>query len=348
MKPTTSRGAVDGGSTRGLLSDRPREGGGTDRLSGCPNDGRDPEIPSRRRAAAVSRRTVFWIAGLAGVAGLVYLMATADTGPVDPTESHQSHGTAVFNSSIIVFREGLEAVLIFAAVTASFIGGNRARRRPVVLGAACAFGAASSHGSSPRPSSTPRARWTRARGHHRLPRDRRPARGPELVRAQGLLERVDRAAPPPAPQAAGEDRRGRHGRPRRSRLHERLPRGLRGGAVPADAPAPGRHDTVLEGVGIGLAATALVGVAVFHLHRRLPYRKMLVLTGVLVGAVLVVMIGGTALTFSELGWIRRIRCRSASRSGSGPGSRSTPTTRPSPPSCSPPRSSSARTTWPST
>ena len=54
---------------------------------------------------------------------------------------------------------------------------------------------------------------------------------------------------------------------------------------------------------IGLAATALVGVAVFHLHRRLPYRKMLVLTGVLVGAVLVVMIGGTALTFSELGWI---------------------------------------------
>jgi high-affinity iron transporter len=63
--------------------------------------------------------------------------------------------------------------------------------------------------------------------------------------------------------------------------------------------------TVLEGVAIGLAATALVGVAVFHLHRRLPYRKMLVLTGVLVGVVLVVMIGGTALTFSELGWIPR-------------------------------------------
>ena len=81
------------------------------------------------------------VAGLAAVGGLVYLMATADTGPVDPTEVRQSHGTAVFNASIIVFREGLEAVLIFAAVTASFIGGNRARRRPVVLGAACAFAA---------------------------------------------------------------------------------------------------------------------------------------------------------------------------------------------------------------
>src|SRR3954468_9227318 len=96
--------------------------------------------PARARTAAVPRGAL-WVAGFAAVAGLVYLMATADTGPVDPTEVHQSHATAVFNSSIIVFREGLEAVLIFAAVTASFIGGNQSRRRPVVLGAACAFGA---------------------------------------------------------------------------------------------------------------------------------------------------------------------------------------------------------------
>ena len=63
--------------------------------------------------------------------------------------------------------------------------------------------------------------------------------------------------------------------------------------------------TVLEGVGIGLAATAVVGVMVFWLHHRLPYKRMLVLTGVLVGVVLVVMIGGTALTFTELGWLPR-------------------------------------------
>jgi high-affinity iron transporter len=60
---------------------------------------------------------------------------------------------------------------------------------------------------------------------------------------------------------------------------------------------------VLEGVAIGLAGTAVVGAITFWLHHKLPYRKMLVLTGVLVGAVLVVMIGGTALTFSELGWL---------------------------------------------
>ena len=94
--------------------------------------------------AAARRRALFWVLAGAIVAGLVYLMATASTGPVDPTEvAHpQSRATIVFNSGMIVFREGLEAVLIFAAVTASFRGANRARRRPVVLGAACAFAAA--------------------------------------------------------------------------------------------------------------------------------------------------------------------------------------------------------------
>src|SRR4051812_17578240 len=88
-------------------------------------------------------RLAWWLAGLAVVAGIVYLMATAKTGPVDPTEvsQAQSRGTVVFNSAIIVFREGLEAVLIFAAVTASFLGANKRRRRPVVAGAGVAFAA---------------------------------------------------------------------------------------------------------------------------------------------------------------------------------------------------------------
>src|SRR4051812_30075080 len=91
--------------------------------------------------SARSPRLAWWTAILAVIAGLVYLMATASTGPVDPTEVKTSHGTAVVNSAIIVFREGLEAVLIFAAVTASFLGANKRRRRPVVAGAAVAFGA---------------------------------------------------------------------------------------------------------------------------------------------------------------------------------------------------------------
>src|SRR3954452_3986996 len=99
--------------------------------------------PTPKHGTNGTRRLAWWTAGLAVLAGLVYLMATAKTGPVDPTEvtAPQSRGTIVFNAAIIVFREGLEAVLIFAAVTASFLGANKQRRRPVVAGAACAFGA---------------------------------------------------------------------------------------------------------------------------------------------------------------------------------------------------------------
>src|SRR5829696_10120784 len=61
--------------------------------------------------------------------------------------------------------------------------------------------------------------------------------------------------------------------------------------------------TVLQGVAIGLAGTAAVGVLTFWLHHKLPYRRMLVLTGVLLAVVLVVMTGGTALTFQDLGWL---------------------------------------------
>ena len=63
--------------------------------------------------------------------------------------------------------------------------------------------------------------------------------------------------------------------------------------------------TVLEGVAIGLACTAVVGVLTFWLHHKLPYRRMLILTGALVAVVLMVMIGGTALSFMDLGWIPR-------------------------------------------
>src|SRR5690349_7556194 len=70
-------------------------------------------------------------------------MATANTGPADPTEASKpmSHATVVFNSGMIVFREGLEAVLIFAAVSASLLGANRSKRRPMAMGALAAFGA---------------------------------------------------------------------------------------------------------------------------------------------------------------------------------------------------------------
>ena len=51
-----------------------------------------------------------------------------------------SKATVITNAAIIVFREGLEAVLILAAITASLLGANRRKRRPVLLGALAGLG----------------------------------------------------------------------------------------------------------------------------------------------------------------------------------------------------------------
>jgi high-affinity iron transporter len=60
---------------------------------------------------------------------------------------------------------------------------------------------------------------------------------------------------------------------------------------------------VIEGAGLGLAATGLVGAVTFFLQRKLPYKKMLIVTGVFIGVVLVVMVGQTARTMQGTGWI---------------------------------------------
>jgi high-affinity iron transporter len=253
-----------------------------------------------------TRRLAFWLPGLLVVAGLVYLMATADTGPIDPTEAthHLSHGTVVFNSAMIVFREGLEAVLIFAAVTASLVGKYQARRRPVVAGAAAAFAASV-------------VAWFLAQA---LLAVASPL-GPRLEGITGFLAIVVLLIVLNwfVHKVYWSEWIGRHHRQRR-RLLARTGIAATVGLVALGFTSVFREGvevvlflqslqledgtgTVLEGVGIGLVLTAAVGVVTFWLHHRLPYRRMLILTGVLVGAVLVVMTGGTAMTFADLGWI---------------------------------------------
>ncbi|HXP28144.1 MAG TPA: hypothetical protein VN804_00175, partial [Solirubrobacteraceae bacterium] len=54
---------------------------------------------------------------------------------------------------------------------------------------------------------------------------------------------------------------------------------------------------------IGLGGTLAVGFVTFKLERKLPYRKMLIATGVLIGLVLAVMVGTTVHTMQGLGWL---------------------------------------------
>jgi high-affinity iron transporter len=263
-----------------------------------------PQKPCQPR----SNRALWWVAGLAVLTGLVYLMATAKTGPVDPTEvtAPQSRTTIVANSAIIVFREGLEAVLIFAAVTASFLGANKARRRPVVLGAGVAFAAAV-------------VTWFIVQA---LLSVASPL-GPRLEAITGFVAIVVLLVVLNwfVHKVYWSEWIGRHHRQRKKLL-------MRSGAAATlglvalgftsvyregfevvlflqNLELKAGSGVVLEGVAIGLAATVAVGVVTFWLHHKLPYKRMLVLTGVLVGVVLVVMIGGTALSFQDLGWLPR-------------------------------------------
>jgi high-affinity iron transporter len=54
---------------------------------------------------------------------------------------------------------------------------------------------------------------------------------------------------------------------------------------------------------LGVALTLAVGIATFGLAQKLPYKRMLVLTGVLLGVVLVVMVGESAQGLQLAGWL---------------------------------------------
>lgn len=60
---------------------------------------------------------------------------------------------------------------------------------------------------------------------------------------------------------------------------------------------------VLQGVLLGSIATVIVGVITFSLQVRLPYKKMLIVTGVMIGAVLLTMVGHTVHVMQAIGWM---------------------------------------------
>jgi high-affinity iron transporter len=61
--------------------------------------------------------------------------------------------------------------------------------------------------------------------------------------------------------------------------------------------------TVFYGSLLGLGLTLIVAVITFWAHQRMPYRKMLIITGVLLGFVLLVMVGEEANEMQLANWI---------------------------------------------
>jgi high-affinity iron transporter len=233
-------------------------------------------------------------------------------GTTDPTAlppGHRlSHTTVVINSAILVLREGLETILVLAAVMASFLGGNRVYRRPVATGGAMALGVGVAtwffvvwfigqfHGgefdvqaATGLPSLIVllivmnwffhKVYWTGwISSHHKRRRGllsadsetnkRRMLLGLALLGFTSVYRECFEIV-----------------------IFLQNLRELYGSSV------------VLEGIVIGLLFTAAAGVLTFGLHQRLPYKRLLVITGVMLLFVLLVSVGEEVNEMQLAGWI---------------------------------------------
>src|SRR5438128_7214361 len=78
------------------------------------------------------------VAAACVVAMLIWQAVTAQGAP-DPLRPDTSPMVAFLDIGVLVFREGLECILVLAAITASMTGPKRVHRRPVAFGAGLAF-----------------------------------------------------------------------------------------------------------------------------------------------------------------------------------------------------------------
>ena len=217
--------------------------------------------------------------------------------------------TTITNSALIVFREGLEAILIIAAITASMLGPRAPLRRPIYRGALLAIPASmvmfvlaillldslSKYGEKLEAVVGVvaigvlllvmnwffhRVYWTEwIKGHRN--------RGKALSGAA-------LAAGAGAATVAGLYTLGFT-----SVFREGFETVLFLQALQLSSGT----GVVLAGVSLGLVMTGIVGAITFALERKLPYKKMLIVTGVLIALVLVVLVGNTARTMQGVGWL---------------------------------------------
>ena len=79
-------------------------------------------------------------AGVGAVAAVLLLQVLRAGGLPNPL-AHGDLGARILDIAVLVFREGLECILVLAAVTANLAGRRRSQQRPVTAGALTAVGA---------------------------------------------------------------------------------------------------------------------------------------------------------------------------------------------------------------
>ncbi len=257
---------------------------------------------------SLRRHWPLYLGGLL-VALLAWSAFDAHGGTPEPTSGeHLSHGAVVLDSALLVFREGLETILVLAAVTASMVGATRVYRRPIALGAGAGFLASV-------------ATWFLAA----WVLGQLGAGGLAVQAATGLLAVIVLLVVMnwffhKVYWTGWIQNRNKHKRALLSRDGVDRRRATIWGLIALGLTSVYREGfeivlflqnlrlsygagTVLEGVALGLALTALVGGITFFAHRHLPYKRMLVLTGVMLGVVLIVMVGESVQEMQLAGWL---------------------------------------------
>jgi len=255
--------------------------------------------------------TVAIIVGAALVVGLAVVAAVTAGGSPDPTLARGSTARVV-DIAVLVFREGLESILVLTAITASMTSRARGYRKPIALGAT--IGGAATLAS-----------WLIAlRIIDSLAEN---ISALQIQAATGLLAIVVLLVVMNwffhrvywtgwIGMHTRQKQKLLAGAAKQSITPERVVLGLallgftsvyREGFeivlfLQSYRLALGTA-AVLRGVSIGLLFTAGVAVLTFVANRRLPYKRMLIITGVMLGAVLLVMVGEQAQEMQLAHWL---------------------------------------------
>lgn len=241
------------------------------------------------------------------VLSVIVWQAVTTYGVPDPTAANLSPISVVLSSGVLVFREGLEAILVLAAVTAGLVRSRQGYGRAIAFGASVALLATAATwvfivaliSAIDAPALDVQAAtgllaivvllvimnwffhkvyWTGWIAHHNK-------------RRRLLLEDADKTGSNTFWGLAliGFTVIYREGFEIVLFLQNLR---LRAGT-----------EIVLTGATVGLVLTAMIGLLTFVAHRHLPYKKMLVLTGVLLAGVLIVMVGEQVQEMQQAGWL---------------------------------------------
>jgi high-affinity iron transporter len=277
----------------------------------------------RRGAALMSAfslllplRTAFYV-GLFGAAILVIALiiwqGVTAHGVPDPMQPNTSSAVASLDIGVLVFREGLECILVLAAITASMTGSDQAHRRPVAIGAGMAF-------------VVTLVTWFIAIEIVGQLAESVPAL--DLQAATGLVAVIvllvimnwffHRIYWGGWIRAHNRRRKMLFASSNGEKSRQRLFWGLvllgftslyrEGFEVVLFLQSYNLRlggSVVLKGALLGLLLSGLVAVLTFVLQQHLPYRKMLITTGILLGVVLEVMVGEQAQEMQLAHWISR-------------------------------------------